>query len=83
MLKEKALDFIKKQIIDLNDFTYTTDEDGEYFYIEFTEVLGQEKNIEFTFKLINDTLFFHSITFGWKPVEKGSNNKYFWIDLLT
>lgn len=83
MLEKRVLDFIKREIIDLNDFVYTTDSDENHFYVEFSEVLGEEKVFELTFKLINDTLFYHSMTFGWKPVEKGSNNKYFWIDLLT
>ena len=83
MLKEKTLNFIKNQTLDLNDFTYTIDEDDNLLYIEFTEVLGEKKNIELTFKLLNEILYYHSLTYGWKPVEKGSNNKFFWIDLLN
>ncbi|AXH08440.1 hypothetical protein CP960_11090 [Malaciobacter halophilus] len=82
MLKEKTLDFIKKQIIDLNDFTYTIEEDEQYIHAIFTEALGKKIEKEFTFKLLNDTLYMHSIDFGWKPVQKGAANKYFWIDLL-
>lgn len=82
MLKERTLDFIKKQILDLNDFTYKLEEDKEYIYIIFSEVLGKNIEKEFTFKLIDETLFMHTTSYGWKPVEKGSANKYFWIELL-
>jgi len=83
MLKEKALGFIKKQILDLNDFSYEVEEDEQFIHVIFTEALGKEIEKEFTFKLVNDTLYMHSISYGWKPVEKGVANKYFWIDLLT
>ncbi len=82
MLKERTLDFIKKQILDLNDFTYKLEEDKEYIYIIFSEGLGKNLEKEFTFKLIEQTLFMHTTSYGWKPVEKGSANKYFWIELL-
>ena len=34
------------------------------------------------FKLLDEVLYMHSVTYGWKPVEKGVANKYFWIELL-
>ncbi|AXH13655.1 hypothetical protein CRU99_04760 [Malaciobacter mytili] len=82
MLEERTLDFIKKQILDLNDFSYKLEDDGEYIYIIFSEALGKDIEKEFTFKLIDETLFMHTTSYGWKPVEKGAANKYFWIELL-
>ncbi|MFV0564178.1 hypothetical protein [Malaciobacter mytili] len=82
MLEERTLDFIKKQILDLNDFSYKLEDDGEYIYIIFSEALGKDIEKEFTFKLIDEILFMHTTSYGWKPVEKGAANKYFWIELL-
>ncbi len=82
MLKEITLAFIKKQILDLNDFAYKLEEDGEYIHIIFNEAFGKDIKKEFTFKLIDKMLFMHTTSYGWKPIEKGSANKYFWIELL-
>ncbi|RXJ86162.1 hypothetical protein [Arcobacter sp. CECT 8985] len=82
MLKEKTQDFLRAQIMDLNDFNYSFEEDGEYLHVIFDEIFSKKIQKEFTFKLVNDTLYMHSISYGWKPVQKGASNKYFWIDLL-
>ena len=44
------------------------------------EVEDAEKEI--TFKILDKVLYMHSITYGWKPVEKGVANKYFWLEIL-
>ena len=46
------------------------------------EILNENRNKEITFKLLDEVLYMHSISYGWKPVEKGVANKYFWIELL-
>ena len=82
MSKERIKDFIDKQLENLDDFSYKVESDENHMYAIFTEVLSQKVNLELTFKLLDDVLYLHSITYGWKPVEKGVANKYFWIELL-
>lgn len=82
-IQEKVKDFLDKQLVDFTNFRYEFEEDKEeYLYVHFSEVLGEEVEKESTFKIIKDTLYYHSTSFGWKPVEKGSGNKFFWIDLV-
>ena len=81
MLKQKVKNFLDKQLDDFDNVTCTLDEDGEYIYVNFSQVLGYEVDKELTFKLINEVLYYHS-SLGWKAVEKGTLNKYFWIDLV-
>lgn len=81
-LKEQVKEFLDKELVDFTNFKYEYEEDGEYLYIHFSEVLGEECEKETTFKIINDILYFHSTSYGWKPVTKGSQNKFFWIDLV-
>jgi len=82
MSKERIKDFIDKQLENLDDFSYEIELDENHIYAIFTEVLSENTNIEITFKLLDEVLYMHSITYGWKPVEKGVANKYFWIELL-
>lgn len=79
---ERIEEFIKNEIKDLEDFVFTLEEEKEYVYANFTEVLGEEKNKELMFQVIGDILYLHLSDYGWKAVQKGSNNKYFWIELL-
>ena len=81
-LEEKVKDFLDKQLVDFTNFRYEFEVDGEYLYVHFNEVLGEQTEVETTFKIIKDILYFHSTSFGWKPVEKGSQNKFFWIELV-
>lgn len=83
MLKEKIEIFVKKQFEDLEDFSYELDFEDNYVYINFTQVLGVESSKEMAFKIIDNKLQYHSMSYGWKALEYGSNIKYFWIDLLT
>jgi hypothetical protein len=82
MSKERIKDFIDKQLENLEDTVYKIEEDKNHIYAIFTEILSENANIEITFKLLDEVLYMHSITYGWKPVEKGVANKYFWIELL-
>lgn len=82
MSKERIKDFIDKQLENLEDTVYKIEEDKNHIYAVFTEILSENTNIEITFKLLDEVLYMHSITYGWKPVEKGVVNKYFWIELL-
>ena len=66
----------------LDNFSYKIDNDDNHIYVIFSIILGENSNKELTFKLLNNILYLHSITYGWKPVEKGSANKYFWIEVL-
>ena len=81
-LKEQVQDFLDKQLVDFTNFRYEFEEDGEYLYVHFQEVLGEQVELETTFKIIKDVLYFHSTSFGWKAVTKGSSNKFFWIELV-
>ncbi|MBY0540537.1 MAG: hypothetical protein WCR78_09885 [Arcobacteraceae bacterium] len=82
MSKERIKDFIDKQLENLEDTIYKIEEDKNHIYAIFTEILSQKANIEITFKILDEVLYMHSISYGWKPVEKGVANKYFWIELL-
>lgn len=82
MLKEKIEEFIKKQFEELDEFKYTLDIEDNFAYIEFTEVFDKNCQKEMTFRIIDDKLQYHSLTYGWKVLERGTNIKYFWIDLL-
>lgn len=82
MSTERLKDFINKQLENLDDFSYKIEADENHIYAIFTEVLSEKVNLELTFKILDDVLYLHSITYGWKPVEKGIANKYFWIELL-
>ena len=82
MSKERIKDFIDKQLENLEDSIYKIEEDKNHLYVIFSEILNENRNKEITFKLLDEVLYMHSVTYGWKPVEKGVANKYFWIELL-
>ena len=82
MSKERIKDFINKQLENLDDFSYKIEDDENHVYAIFEEILSEITNKEITFKLLDEVLYMHSVTYGWKPVEKGVANKYFWIELL-
>ena len=82
MSKERIKDFIDKQFENLEDVRYKIEEDTNHIYAIFEEILSKDTNKEVTFKLLDEVLYMHSIAYGWKPVEKGVANKYFWIELL-
>jgi hypothetical protein len=82
MSKERIKDFINKQLENLDDFSYKIESDENHIYAIFSEILSENTNKEITFKLLDEVLYMHSVTYGWKPVEKGVANKYFWIELL-
>ncbi len=83
MIKEKTQIFLKFLFEDLENFSYSIDFEENYSYINFTEILGVKCSKEMTFKVIDNKLQYHSITYGWKAIETKSNAKYFWIDLLS
>jgi hypothetical protein len=80
---QRVKEFIDKQIIDLEEFNYKIEEEKEFIYVLFSQILGIKREKELTFKFFDDILFYHSVNYGWKPVEKTINNRYFWIDLLS
>ena len=82
MSKDRIKDFIDKQFENLEDVRYKIEEDTNHIYAIFEEILSKNTNKEVTFKLLDEVLYMHSVTYGWKPVEKGVANKYFWIELL-
>ncbi|MDD4329044.1 MAG: hypothetical protein PHD79_03755 [Aliarcobacter sp.] len=82
MSKERIKDFIDKQLENLEDSIYKIEEDKNHIYVIFSEILNENTNKEITFKILDEVLYMHSISYGWKPVEKGVANKYFWIELL-
>jgi hypothetical protein len=79
---QRVKEFIDKQIIDLEEFNYKIEEEKDFIYVLFSQILGIKREKELTFKFFDDILFYHSVNYGWKPVEKTINNRYFWIDLL-
>ena len=82
MSKDRIKDFIDKQVENLDDIIYKIESDDNHIYAIFSEILSENTNKEITFKLLDEVLYMHSVTYGWKPVEKGVANKYFWIELL-
>lgn len=82
MSKQKVKNFIDTQIENLEEFDYEIQMDENHIYIIFSSILGEKVDKEITFKLLDEVLYMHSVTYGWKPVEKGVANKYFWIELL-
>jgi hypothetical protein len=82
MSKDRIKDFIDIQFENLEDPLYKIEEDENHVYAIFSEVLGNSLDREITFKILNEVLYLHTVTYGWKPVEKGNANKYFWIELL-
>ena len=82
MSKAKVELFLKEQLEDLNDFLFTIEEEDDFIYVNFTEILSKSSTKEFTFKIINDKLQYHSLSYGWKVIDLKKNYKYFWIDLL-
>ena len=82
MSMERLKDFLDKQLENLDNFTFEVQSDCSHTYAIFSEILDEESNKELTFKLLDDVLYLHSTTYGWKPVEKGVGNKYFWLELL-
>jgi hypothetical protein len=79
---QRVKEFIDKQIIDLEEFNYKIEEEKDFIYVLFSQILGIKREKELTFKFFDDILFYHSVNYGWKPVEKTINNRYFWIYLL-
>jgi hypothetical protein len=82
MSKEKLQTFMDEQFEDLDEFSFTLEEEDKYIYANFTEILGKFCNKEMTFKIINEKLQYHSFSYGWKIIDIKKNYKYFWIDLL-
>lgn len=82
MSKERIKDFIDKQLENLENSMYKIEEDKNHLYVIFSEILSENTNKEITFKILDEVLYMHSISYGWKPVEKGVANKYFWVELL-
>lgn len=80
-LKKEVKNFLDTQLSDFTNFRYDIEEDGEFLYVNFVEILGEQMKKEASFKIIADVLYYHSTTFGWKAVTKASNNKFFWIDM--
>ena len=70
MSKERIKDFIDKQLENLDDFSYKIEADENHVYAIFEEILSENRNKEITFKLLEEVLYMHSVTYGWKPVEK-------------
>ncbi|MBU0923571.1 hypothetical protein KKG81_01690 [bacterium] len=83
MLKIRIKDFIDKQIENLEEFDYEIQMDENHIYVIFNIILNKKVDKEITFKVLDDILYLHSTTYGWKPVEKGIVNKYFWIEILA
>lgn len=83
MSENRVENFLEIQLENLDNFTYKIEKDDNHIYVIFSEILGIYSNKELTFKLIDDILYLHTISFGWKPVEKGAANKYFWLDILN
>jgi hypothetical protein len=83
MLKIRIKDFIDKQIENLEEFDYEIQMDENHIYVIFNIILNKKVDKEITFKVLDDILYLHSTTYGWKPVEKGIANKYFWIEILA
>ena len=83
MSKQKVKNFIDTQIENLEEFDYEIQIDENHVYAVFNIILGKKIDKEITFKILDEVLFIHSTTYGWKPVEKGIANKYFWIEMLT
>lgn len=83
MLKEKIQEFIKIQFEELDEFKYTFDIEDDFAYLEFTEIFDQSCQKEMTFRIIDDKLQYHSLSYGWKILDRGTNIKFFWIDLLV
>lgn len=78
----RVKDFLENELENLDNFSFKIENDENHIYVIFSNILGKKSNKELTFKLLNNILYLHSITYGWKPVEKGSANKYFWIEVL-
>ena len=83
MSKQKVKNFIDTQIENLEEFDYEIQIDENHVYAVFNIILGKKIDKEITFKILDGVLFIHSTTYGWKPVEKGIANKYFWIEILV
>ncbi len=83
MSNDRIKDFIDKQLKDLDNFTFEIQSDCSHTYAIFSLILDKVSNKELTFKLLDDVLYLHSTTYGWKAVEKGAGNKYFWLELLA
>lgn len=83
MLKIRIKDFIDKQIENLEEFDYEIQTGENHIYVIFNIILNKKVDKEITFKVLDDILYLHSTTYGWKPVEKGIANKYFWIEILA
>lgn len=82
MSNDRIKDFIDKQLKNLDNFTFEIQSDCSHTYGIFSLILDKVSNKELTFKLLDDVLYLHSTTYGWKAVEKGAENKYFWLELL-
>ena len=83
MSKQKVKNFIDTQIENLEEFDYEIQIDENHVYAVFNIILGKKIDKEITFKILDEVLFIHTTTYGWKPVEKGIANKYFWIEILV
>lgn len=82
---EKIKKFLEIELIDFDNFIYEIEKADELTYVIFTSIFGEDVNKELTFKLLgeNRDIYLHSSTFGWKAIQKGNLNKFFWIELLN
>lgn len=79
----KIKEFLDKELSDFDNFKYSLEEDGGYVYVIFSTVFGEESQKEISFKYIDNVLYLHSTSFGWKAVLRPGLNKFFWIELLN
>ena len=56
---QRVKEFIEKQIIDLEEFDYKIEQENEFIYVLFSQILGKKIDKELTFKLFDDILFYH------------------------
>ena len=46
---QRVKEFIEKQIIDLEEFDYKIEEEKEFIYVLFSQILGKKREKELTF----------------------------------
>ncbi|MCJ8327297.1 MAG: hypothetical protein MJK08_09385 [Campylobacterales bacterium] len=82
MLEKEVQEFLNKSFLDLGEFSYELEKDEEFLIVNFTEIFSSKVEKEIMFKIIDDSLYLHSTSFGFKKLIR-DNIKFFWIELLS
>ena len=81
-LRNRVEEFLNEQLSDWDDFKITYEKEDDTIYATIVNELWK-LNEEVHFALENDKLCFYNRSESWQTLDYPSENKFFWIHILT